>query len=243
MKQKTIKTLKGIVDTYEEVIKVMDYDAKRALQEDRRAYGGFVRAAKGKIQEYITEQLILSAWRDELSQSIEKITINSDKIRIPIKKQYIDILKEKKVQDYILKHIEKYFYGLSVDKHIFVNGKLILGIECKAYTENAMIKRILVDFYLLKTKFPDLKCYLFQLESQLGGNYSKLIDEPPYGSYPTHSIMSYFDNVELKIVTLLKGERKVDAPINKPEHFKPLEIDNLCVALNSLLVDLQGAIK
>ena len=32
-----------------------------------------------------------------------------------------------------------------------------------------MIKRILIDFHLLKTIFPNISCYLFQLESQLGG--------------------------------------------------------------------------
>ena len=72
-----------------------------------------------------------------------------------------------------------------------------------------MLKRILVDFHLLKTLYPHLTCCLFQLESQLGGDYADL-PETPFGSRATHSIMSYFDDVDLHIVTFLKGERKVD---------------------------------
>ena len=50
--------------------------------------------------------------------------------------------------------------------------------------------------------------YLVQLESQLGGDYSELNDIT-YGSPATHALLSHVD-VELKIITLLKGERKVD---------------------------------
>lgn len=89
------------------------------------------------------------------------------------------------MKDYIKAHKKDYYYGLSVDKHIFIDSKFVMGIECKAYTENAMIKRILVDFHLLKTVFPKISCYLFQLESQLGG------------------------------VTLLKGGRDINRPIHK----------------------------
>lgn len=71
-----------------------------------------------------------------------------------------------------------------------------------------MIKRILIDFHLLKTIFTNISCYLFQLESQLGGYYSEL-PETIYGSKSTHSIMSYFEDVDLNIITLLKGERNI----------------------------------
>lgn len=83
-----------------------------------------------------------------------------------------------------------------------------------------MIKRILIDFHLLKTIFPNISCYLFQLESQLGGDYSEL-PETIYGSKSTHSIMSYFEDVDLNIITFLKGERNINKPIHK--NFKPLE--------------------
>jgi len=50
------------------------------------------------------------------------------------------------------------------------------------------------------------------------------------GSKPTHTLLSYFD-VNLEIITLLKGERKINKPIHKPEYFKPLERRNLTIAI------------
>jgi hypothetical protein len=93
-----------------------------------------------------------------------------------------------------------------------VDDQFKLAVECKAYTENAMLKRILVDFTLLKQVYPNLKFILLQLESQLGGDYSsgKIIK---YGSPSTHTLLSYFD-IDLNIITLLEGERKVDQPIH-----------------------------
>lgn len=88
-----------------------------------------------------------------------------------------------------------------------------------------MFKRILVDATLLKTQFPKMQFILLQLESQLGGDFSELKDVT-YGSTSTHTLLSYFD-IDLHIITLLKGERKVDKPIHKKEFFKPLERENL----------------
>ena len=148
------------------------------------------------------------------------LLIDKKKVRIPIQETYVNHLSNKEVREYISKNIKDYFYGLSVDKHIFIDGKFVMGIECKAYTENAMIKRILIDFHLLKTLYPNISCFLFQLESQLGGDYSDL-PETVFGSTSTHSIMSYFEDVDLNICTFLKGERNIENPIHK--NFKPLE--------------------
>ena len=235
MKQNTITRLKDLIETYDRVMRVMEHNAAKAVKKDSRAYGGFVRAAKGKMQEYITEDLIRTAWDVELAKQPSQLTINSKKIRIPIQMEYVDQIKDQVVRRYILANISRYYYGLSVDKHVFVNGQLVIGIECKAYTENAMIKRILVDFHLLKTKAPDMRCYLFQLENQLGGDYSKVLKKPK-GSAPTHTLMSYFNNVDLRIITLLEGEREVDRPINKLQFFKPLPLDRLKMAV-AVLVD------
>ncbi len=42
--------------------------------------------------------------------------------------------------------------------------------------------------------------------------------------------MSYFLQVELNIVTLLKGERHVEQPIHKSEYSKQLTMDSLKMA-------------
>jgi hypothetical protein len=234
MKPQTRRRLDDLIEKYKHTTEVMEHDAAKSVKEDGRAYGGFVRAAKGKLQEYISNELVHIAWNVELAEDPKRLSVNSDKIRIPIKPEYIQTIRNRAIKDYILSNIPRYYYGLSVDKHVFIDGKMILGIECKAFTENAMIKRILVDFHLLKTKFPNLLCYLFQLESQLGGDYSSEIKNPK-GSYPTHTLMSYFPNLDLRVITLLPGERKVDQPINKAKHFKVLTIDRLEVAVESLI--------
>ena len=161
--------------------------------------------------------------------------INKHKIRIPIKEGYIFKIDNKEVKDHIRNNISDYYYNLSVNKHIYIDGKFVMGIECKAYKENAMIKQILTDCSLLNSVYPAISCYLFQLESQLGGDYSTL-SNIVYGSCPTHTIMSYFD-VTLTIVTLLQGERNLDKPIHK--YFKPLVREQLVQAKDLLKQDMQ----
>ena len=126
-------------------------------------------------------------------------------------------------QDEVKAHIENkpHFFMASVDKHVYVKGAFVMGIECKNYTENAMLKRIMLDFMMLRSQYPNLKCALFQLESQLGGDHSEL-NEITLGSKSSHTIMSLFD-FPLQIVTFLKGERKVDQPIHKPGFYKQMK--------------------
>ena len=234
MKSNLTRRIDKLITTYNNVVKVVD---KNANEEEDRAYGGIVRSVKGKLQEYITEEIINIAW-ESLGGKNDRLAIDSKKQKIPIQKNYIMHIEDKEVKQYILSNISNYFFGLSVDKQVYVDNKLVIGIECKAYTENAMIKRILVDFSLLKTIFPDISCYLFQLESQLGGDYSDL-KQVSFGSKPTHTLMSYFPKVKLNIFTFLKGERKVDEPIHKKKHFKPLEKFQIEKAISLLANDLK----
>ena len=223
-----------LITTYNSVVKVVD---KNANEEDDRAYGGVVRSVKGKLQEHITEEIIKIAW-ESIGGEDSRIIIHSQKIKILIKKDYVLQIEDNEIKQYILSNLSEYIFGLSVDKQVVVDGKFILGIECKAYTENAMIKRILVDFSLLKTIFPNISCYLFQLESQLGGDYRDL-NEVTFGSKPTHTLMSYFPEVKLQIFTFLKGERKVDKPIHKSEYFKPIEKIQIEKAISMLSAEFK----
>jgi len=226
------KKVKSLINDYNTVLKVLDKNAKD--DESDRAYGGIIRSVKGKLQEHITEEIIKIAW-ESIGGEPNRLQIDSKKHKIPIKIDYVNKIKDKDIKNYILKNIDNFYYSLSVDKQVSIDDNFILAIECKAYTENAMLKRILVDFHLLKTKFPDLSCYLFQLESQLGGDYSEL-NRKTFGSHPTHTLMSYFDDVELKIITFLKGERKIDRPIHK--FFKPLEKKQIVYAIKLIAEDL-----
>lgn len=236
MKNSTISELKNIIKEYDTVIKVVDNKAHKLDEDGDRAYGGYIRATKGKLQEHITRRLIEIAWCYELGQDESRLEINSTKINIPINNVYIDKLPQY-LQKYVNTHLDEYYYGLSVDRQIFIDGNFITGIECKAYTENAILKRILVDFMLLKTKYPNLNCHLFQLESMLGGDYSRL-NEKEYGSKVSHTIMSYFPNINLNILTFIEGERKVDQPIHNIKFYKPLPIKSLEKGIKILINDL-----
>ena len=223
-----------LIETYNSVVRIVD---KEANEDEDRAYGGVVRSVKGKLQEHITEEIIKMAWAN-VGGKDNHLSINSKKQKIPIKKDYVLKIDDEEIKQYILSNLSEYYSTLSVDKQIFINGEFVIGIECKAYTENAMIKRILVDFSLLKTIFPNIGCYLFQLESQFGGDYSEL-NEITFGSTSTHTLMSYFPEVRLNIHTFLKGERNIDKPIHKFEYFKPLEKTQIEKAVFTLSDDLR----
>jgi hypothetical protein len=190
----------------------------------------FADIVKSGLQELVADEIIKLAWHN-LGGHSERLDVNSKKIRIPIQKSYVNKIKDREFKEHILQNIDDYHFGVNVDKHVCIDNKFVIAIECKAYAENAMIKRILVDFHLLKLVHPQISCFLFQLESQLGGDYSKL-PKTVYGSASTHSIMSYFENVDLHIFTLLEGERNIDKPIHK--FFKSLKYDNVAKAVKLL---------
>ncbi|GAA7905158.1 hypothetical protein HpMS217_03800 [Helicobacter pylori] len=139
-----MSSIKDIIQVYNSVVKDIDKDA---LEQHDRAYGGVIRSAKGKLQEYISEEIVKIAWQN-IGAKANRLEINSNKIKIPIKDSYIENIANKQVKAYILEHKKDYYYGLSVDKHVFVDNQLVMGIECKAYTENAMLKRIFISLKL-----------------------------------------------------------------------------------------------
>lgn len=221
MNKRINKKLSSIIKAYEALIKGIDTKAQDSID---RAYGGIVRAGKGKLVESIGKELVKIAW-EGLGGNEEKLSFVNKTIKIPLKREYLNRIRNPEVKKYIERNIKKMFYRIKPDIRVHIDGKFKVSIECKAYTENAMLKRILVDCTLLKYVYPDISFVLLQLESQLGGDYSLSITGR-YGSPPTHTLLSYFD-IDLNIITLLKGERKVDQPIHKAEYYKPLEIERL----------------
>ncbi len=58
MRSNLIRKIEELITTYNNVIKVVD---KNANEVEDRVYGGVVRSVKGKLQEYITEEIIKKA--------------------------------------------------------------------------------------------------------------------------------------------------------------------------------------
>lgn len=221
------REIQAIIKAFKDLILGLEEEAKD--ETATRAYGGIIRAGKGKLVESIAKELVLIAWNLLLKRDPRKLEFRKKRIKVPINKEYITQIKNPDVKKYLLRNINKCYYLQKTDLHVYINNSFAVAIECKAYTENAMMKRILVDFTLLRKVFPNLDCVLFQLESQLGGDYSALKDNT-LGSFPTHTLLSHFD-INLHIITLLEGERKVDQPIHKKEFFKPLTKESLYKAL------------
>jgi hypothetical protein len=209
--------IQEIIEAYNDVVKNIENKAEK--HSEGRAYGGIIRAGKGKLVESIGKALIQIAWL-KLGQDMNRLNIFGQQFKIPIRKEYLENMKKSEIKEFIKRKINEFYYPYKPDIVVSIDGILVMAMECKSYTENAMLKRVLVDFTLLKSLYPEIKFLLLQLESQLGGDYS-LLNDITYGSPSTHTILSYFD-IDLNIITLLEGERKVDEPIHKPDFFKPL---------------------
>lgn len=219
--------LNALIAAYDKLICGIDSEA---MESQERAYGGIVRAGKGKLVENLATELVKIAWLDVLKQNRDRLDINKKKIPVKVKESYILNMNDKIIKDYLLANKHKLIYKFGTDVHVYIDNELLLPIECKAYTENAMMKRILFDAELMKEAKNINTYFLFQLESQLGGDISQL-NETTFGSASTHVLMSHTD-VELKVITLLKGERAVEKPIHKKEFYKPLKKKELQKALN-----------
>ena len=230
------KEIQEIINAYDTLVKGIH---KKATDNQDRAYGGIIRAGKGKMLESIAKILVKLAWK-ELGKEENRLKIIGTRILIPIQEDYIERLDDEEVKEHIKKNLKNYTYPYKPDVLVMIDDKPVLEIECKTYTENAMLKRILVDCTLCKEKYPDMIFILLQLESQLGGDYSELKDNP-LGSTSSHTLLSHFD-IDLNIITLLKGERKVDKPIHRKEFFKPLTKESLKISIEEIKEILRGVL-
>lgn len=171
--------------------------------------GGTLRSLKGTLVETMAEEMVLLAWKN-IGGKPSRIKINKTK--------------------YPITDDEGNVYRLSQDKQVYIDDEFVLSVECKAYAEVAMYKRILVDSFLLKKYFPRLKFSLFQLESMLGGDYSTDVDHPK-GSPSVKVLERHFPNLDVEIITLLDGERNIKGEIHKKQFYKPLRPERLEHAL------------
>ena len=167
--------------------------------------GGALRSLKGTLVEPMAEEMVLLAWRN-IGGKPSRIEINKTKYPISDGKGNV--------------------YKLSQDKQVYIDDGFVLSIECKAYAEVAMYKRILVDAFLLEKYFPKLKFCLFQLESMLGGDYSTDVAHPQ-GSSSVKVLEHHFPNLDIEIITMLDGERNIKGEIHKRQFYKPLRPERL----------------
>ena len=228
--EKAKEILNECVEEYEAVVGNID-DAARS--QDHRAYGGMVRMTKGNMTESIVRNLLCAAWVG-MGNDAARLQFANEKHDIPIRREYVGKITDEELRKEILGNLSVYKVKHGTDIHALVDGVFTLSVECKAYTENAMLKRILFDAFLLQQKFPKLNFALVQLENQMGGDFGAPSAERVFGSRQSHTLMSYMDTVDLHIITLLEGNRQIKQPIHKPEFYKPLKRENLEKAVATL---------
>ena len=176
--------------------------------------GGRIRSLKGGLVEKMADRIIGFAWRRVGGES-QSLCIG--------RKMYLLPAPDGRGQG----------YRISLDRQVYVGEmrpeNLVVCVECKAYAEVAMYKRVLLDCKIMKEAVrqiaPDradkIRLCLLVLESQLGGDFSREII-PCLKSPPVAAIDLLFPDVSLEVVVLMDGERRVDKPIHKEEFKKRL---------------------
>ena len=189
--------------------------------------GGQTRGSKGSFVENIVDAIVRLAWH-EIGGEANRFIIGKRTETIVIEENYVKTLTRGYLRHRIERNKGEYICEIELDRAVEIDNKLVLGIECKAYIENAMLKRTLKDFELIvKLRHPKLLFCVFQLENGLGGDYGEPSKPEQFGSGPTHTLLSHTPEVALEIITLLDGNRRSSRPIHKREYFKDLPIKNV----------------
>ena len=193
---------------------------------------GKIRGAKGSLVENIVDAIVRLAWH-EIGGKANRFDIRKRTSRIAIEEDYVKNLTPETVRNHVDRNKGRYFYKVELDRAVQIDRELILGIECKSYIENAMLKRTLKDFELIvKLLYPTLLFCVFQFENNLGGDYGEASKPVQLGSESTHTLLSHTPEVHLEIITLLDGDRRANREIHKPQFFKELPVENVEICVN-----------
>lgn len=179
--------------------------------------GGQIRSRKGKLVADLLDAIVRQAWHE--IGALDRLEIRRQRVEVPINADYVRTLTPESTKTHVKENIAGYIYRVELDRAVLIDERLVLGIECKSYTENAMLKRVLKDFELTLQRHPEMLFCVFQLENALGGDYGEPCKMDYLGSESTHTLLSH-SPVRLEIITLLIGRRSakyIALPISR--HF------------------------
>lgn len=186
--------------------------------------GGQIRSRKGELVEDLLDAIVWQAWH-EIGE-LDRLEIRTQRVEVPINADYVRTLTPESTKAHVEENIAGYIYRVELDRAVLIDERLVLCIECKSYTENAMLKRVLKDFELTLQRHPEMLFCVFQLENALGGDYGEPCKMDYLGSESTHTLLSH-SPVRLEIITLLNGNRTTQREIHRPAHFKALRLENV----------------
>jgi len=94
MDKKYSKDIQSLINAYEFLVKGID---TRAKESEDRAYGEIIRAGKGMLVESLAKSLIEIAWK-ELGKKLNRLSLDKEIVKIPLKKEYINRIKNPEVK-------------------------------------------------------------------------------------------------------------------------------------------------
>ena len=180
-----------------------------------RASGGIKRMAKGDLVEEIYSRIIKFCLNEKKSnlKLINKMgNLPKNVKKVPILKvsqNYINLKNLKFTNKELATGYEDKFDGFILD-----NQDIKFVLEYKAYSENTMLKRCLVDASIAQTFDKNINYCLCLLQSHLYQN-ERLI------GYNAHSLMDFFYQkfkVNVDILVLVKEPRVVNEDILKKKY-------------------------
>ena len=199
---------------------------------------GLIRSKKGELVEETARRIVKAAWVAYLGQAENRLKQDKKKkaIKIHDTDKYLQRYNNSPIGESIKSKKASIMYKFGTDDHVYIDGKFVLAIECKAFTESAMLKRLIYDRKMLHEFSPATEYILLQFESALGGDFH-LCSESVFGSNQYHVFMSR-EETNIEVITLLEGIRKADRPIHKLGYGKELKKEHLlhaiCVVSNKL---------
>lgn len=197
-------------------------DYNDAIYSMSNAKPGEIRGKKGKLVEAMVVKMVNIAWTIVLAQEGDRLKQDKEKksLKIVNRDEYVARLTSEKMRKKIEDNFSDIVYKFGTDNHVKIDEKIVLAIECKSYTESAMLKRIIFDSILMTEVAENAKYILFQLESALSGDFHDFSDEQ-FGSAQYHVLMSR-NKFNIDVITMLEGKRDEKHPIHKyPKKLTP----------------------
>ena len=158
---------------------------------EKKDSGGQQRGKKGEFVPQLCELFIRGSW-DLLGGDFRRISVVRKHILVPV--STVGNAGSVKIE---------------IDSLVGVDGKPVTGFECKAYTENAMMKRVLFDYSALVSHAPEFSTvFLFQLQNAMGDGLQYKIGEALNSRlYNMARIQMKMRLPEIRVVTLLPESR------------------------------------
>ena len=228
------KKIKNLQNELNQIILSAENKVDLIKKRTSRASGGVKRMAKGDLVEEIYSRIIKFCLDEKESKlklinKMGNLPKNVNKVPIlKVSQNYINLKNLKFTDKELATGYEDKFDGFIID-----NQDIKFVLEYKAYSENTMLKRCLVDASIAQIFDKNINYCLCLLQSHLYQN-QRLI------GYNAHSLMDFFYQkfkVNVDILILVKEPRVVNEDIIKKKY--QIDYELLEDAVNYFLNNLE----